>query len=58
MERVVGVTACVATIKSTTVVPVERQIQPQALGQIRVGDEVAAKRDDVRVARFDDPGIS
>ena len=54
MERIVGVTACVTAIKSTTVVPVEWQIQPQALGQIGIGDELAAKRDDVRVARFDD----
>ena len=51
MERIVGVTACVAAIKSTTVVPVEWQIQAQALGQIGVGDEMASKRYDVRVAR-------
>jgi AraC-like DNA-binding protein len=53
-DRVVREAACVTAVEGRAVVSVEQPVAPQPLGQIRVGDEVATKGDEVGVTRGDD----
>src|SRR5471032_2221435 len=54
VERIVGVADLGAAEEARTVVVVQRQLVAQALGQIRVGDEVAAEGDQVGIAGVQD----
>jgi hypothetical protein len=51
VHRIVDVTSPIAAIERRTIVAGQRQVASQPLGQIRIGDEVAAEGDEVGVAR-------
>src|ERR1700758_5291568 len=52
--RIVRVAVRVAAVEGRAVVAVERQAVAQPLGQIRVGDEMAAERDEGGIPGGDD----
>jgi hypothetical protein len=54
VRRVVDIAPPVTAIKRRAVVAGQRQIAPEPFGQVGVGDEVAAERDEIRIAGGDD----
>src|ERR1700742_3680418 len=54
VERVVGVGAGIESIEGVAIVWIQGQTQADALGEVGIGDEVAAEGDEIGVTFFDD----